>query len=158
MTIAAYTGTFDPITNGHSDVIRRAAGMFDEVIVAIADSTSKSTLFGLDDRISFAQRALADVGNVRVMGYDGLTVAFMQSQGVTVMVRGVRSVKDFEYEMQLAQMNRQLAADVDTIMLAPAPEYGHISSTLVREIAKYGGDVSPLVHPSVAAALTEKFA
>lgn len=158
MTIAAYTGTFDPITNGHTDVIRRAAKLFDEVIVAVADSTSKNTLFGLEDRISFAQRALEDVPNIRVEGYDGLTVAFMQAQHVSVMVRGVRTVKDFEYEMQLAQMNRHLAADVDTIMLAPAPEYGHLSSTLVREIAKYGGDVSALVHPSIAAALTEKFA
>lgn len=158
MTIAAYTGTFDPITNGHADVIRRAAGMFDEMIVAIADSTSKSTLFGLDDRIAFAERALEGVANVRVEGYDGLTVAFMQAQNVSVMVRGVRTVKDFEYEMQLAQMNRHLASLVDTIMLAPAPEYGHVSSTLVREIAKYGGDVSALVHPAINAALTEKFA
>jgi len=158
MTVAAYTGTFDPITNGHTDVIRRAAAMFEEVIVAVADSTSKSTLFGLDDRKAFAAQALADVPNVRVEGYDGLTVAFMQQWGVSVMVRGVRSVKDFEYEMQLAQMNRQLAHDVDTIMLSPAPEYGHVSSTLVREIAKYGGDVAALVHPSIASALVEKFA
>lgn len=158
MTIAAYTGTFDPITNGHTDVIRRAAAMFDEMIVAVADSTSKNTLFGLDDRKAFAARALEDVPNVRVEGYDGLTVAFMQAQNVSVMVRGVRTVKDFEYEMQLAQMNRHLAADVDTIFLAPAPEYGHLSSTLVREIAKYGGDVSALVHPAISAALTEKFA
>lgn len=158
MTIAAYTGTFDPITNGHCDVIRRAATMFDEVIVAVADSTSKSTLFGLEDRILFAQRALEGVSNVRVEGYDGLTVAFMEANNVAVMVRGVRTVKDFEYEMQLAQMNRHLSGSVDTIMLAPAPEYGHVSSTLVREIAKYGGDVSALVHPSITAALTEKYA
>lgn len=156
MSKAAFTGTFDPITKGHEDLIRRAAGMFDEVIVAVAKS-AKNTLFGLDDRVQFAKRSLADLPNVDVIPYEGLTAPFMESHGVTAIVRGVRSVKDFEYEFQMAQMNKHLAPAVDTVMLAPAPEFGHLSSTLVREIATFGGDVSAFVHPDINTVLLEKF-
>jgi pantetheine-phosphate adenylyltransferase len=156
MSKAAFTGTFDPITKGHEDLIRRSAAMFDQVIVAVAKS-AKNTLFGLEDRVQFAKRSLADLPNVEVMPYEGLTAPFMAAHGVSAIVRGVRSVKDFEYEFQMAQMNKHLANSVDTIMMAPAPEFGHVSSTLVREIAAFGGDVSAFVHPDINTVLLEKF-
>ncbi|MFT5064010.1 MAG: pantetheine-phosphate adenylyltransferase [Gammaproteobacteria bacterium] len=156
MRKAAFTGTFDPITKGHEDLIRRSAAMFDQVIVAVAKS-AKNTLFGLEDRVQFAKRSLADLPNVEVMPYEGLTAPFMAANGVSAIVRGVRSVKDFEYEFQMAQMNKHLANSVDTIMMAPAPEFSHVSSTLVREIAAFGGDVSAFVHPDINTVLLEKF-
>ncbi|HLQ85071.1 MAG TPA: pantetheine-phosphate adenylyltransferase [Salinisphaeraceae bacterium] len=153
---AAYTGTFDPITNGHADVIRRAAGMFDELIVAMATNTSKKPLLEREQRLRLARAALADLANVTVMPTSGLIVDFARQHGVGVLVRGVRGVGDFEYERQMADMNRHLAPDVDTVLLAPAPEFAYISSTLVREIAFLDGDISGLVPPAVADYLQQR--
>lgn len=157
MSVAAFTGTFDPITLGHEDLIRRSAKLFDKVVVAVAKS-SKNTLFGLDDRVDFVKRSLSDLPNIEVIGYEGLTAPFLAAQGVTAMVRGVRSVKDFEYEFQMAQMNKHLVDGVETIMMAPDPKLGHVSSSLVREIAAYGGDVSAFLNEEVNAVLCEKLA
>jgi pantetheine-phosphate adenylyltransferase len=153
---AAYTGTFDPITNGHADVIRRAAGMFDELIVAVARNASKKSIFDHQERVELAKQVLADVDNVIVMPVSGLVVDFARKHGVSVLVRGVRGVGDYEYEKQMAVMNRHLAPQVDTIFLAPSPEYAHISSTLVREIAFLDGRISGLVPSLVADKLHEK--
>ena len=153
---AAYTGTFDPITNGHADVIRRAAGMFDELIVAVASNASKKSIFDHQERVELAKQVLADVDNVTVMPVSGLVVDFARKHGVSVLVRGVRGVGDYEYEKQMAVMNRHLAPQVDTIFLAPSPEYAHISSTLVREIAFLDGRISGLVPSLVADKLHEK--
>jgi len=153
---AAYTGTFDPITNGHADVIRRAAGMFNELIVAVASNASKKSIFDHQERVELAKQVLADVDNVTVMPVSGLVVDFARKHGVSVLVRGVRGVGDYEYEKQMAVMNRHLAPQVDTIFLAPSPEYAHISSTLVREIAFLDGRISGLVPSLVADKLHEK--
>nr|WP_199671414.1 pantetheine-phosphate adenylyltransferase [Salinisphaera sp. Q1T1-3] len=156
MVRAAYTGTFDPITNGHADVIRRAARMFDELIVAVASNASKKSIFDHDERVELASQVLADVPNVRVMHAEGLVVDFARQQAVDVLVRGVRGVGDYEYEKQMAVMNRHLAPNIDTVFLAPSPEYAHISSTLVREIAFLDGQISGLVPDIVADKLHEK--
>lgn len=153
---AAYTGTFDPITHGHADVIRRASRLFPELIVAVANNTSKQHIFTADEREDLARQVLADLDNVRVMRTSGLVVDFARAQGVTVLVRGVRNVGDYEYEMQMAGMNRHLNARVDTVFLAPAPQFAYISSTLVREIAMLKGDVTGLVPTLVAEALAAK--
>jgi pantetheine-phosphate adenylyltransferase len=153
---AAYTGTFDPITNGHADVIRRAAGMFSELIVAVASNTSKKSIFDHDERCELAKQVLADVDNVSVLPVSGLIVDFARKHHVSVLVRGVRGVGDYEYEKQMAVMNRHLAPDVDTIFLGPSSEYAHISSTLVREIAFLDGRISGLVPSLVAEKLREK--
>lgn len=153
---AAYTGTFDPITNGHADVIRRAAGMFDQLIVAVATNASKKSIFDHEERLKLAREVLADVDNVVVMPVTGLIVDFARKHGVRVLVRGVRGVGDYEYEKQMASMNRHLAPEVDTILLAPSPEFAHISSTLVREIAFLDGRISGLVPKVVADKLHEK--
>lgn len=152
-TIATYTGTFDPITHGHVDVIERAAAMFEHVVVAIAASPGKHPLFPHRRRMELARAAVAHLGNVDVQGFGGLVVDFARAAGITVIVRGVRNVTDFDVEKQMAVMNRHLAPEVDTVMLAPSPSYAHISSSLVREIARLGGNVRELVHPEVAAAL-----
>ena len=153
---AAYTGTFDPITNGHADVIRRAAGMFGELIVAVASNTSKKSIFDHEERVDLARQVLADVDNVVVMPVSGLIVDFARQNEVSVLVRGVRGVGDYEYEKQMAVMNRHLAPQVDTVLLAPSPEFAHISSTLVREIAFLDGRISGLVPSLVADRLNEK--
>jgi pantetheine-phosphate adenylyltransferase len=153
---AAYTGTFDPITHGHTDVIERAAAMYNRVIVAIAESPSKRPLFDLSERVALARSTVSHLDNVSVDGFSGLVVDFAREQGVSVLVRGVRSVGDFDVEKQMAVMNRHLAPEVDTAMLAPSPEYNHISATLVREIALLGGNVGGLVHPEVDAALARR--
>ncbi len=153
---AAYTGTFDPITNGHADVIRRAAGLFDELIVAVATSNAKRSIFNHDERVEIAGEVLADVPNVRVLPVTDLVVDFARQHGVDVLVRGVRGVGDYEYEKQMAVMNRHLAPEVDTIFLAPSAEYAHISSTLVREIAFLGGRLTGLVPAAVAKRLHAK--
>ena len=154
--IAIYPGTFDPITNGHGDLVQRALRRFDRVIVAIAESTGKSTCFTLDERVSLARTALDHLDNVEVVGFDGLLVKFAQDQGAGVILRGLRAVSDFEYEFQLASMNRKLAPDVETMFLTPDEGYSFISSSLVREIAALGGDVRPFVHPAVQNALKER--
>lgn len=153
---AAYTGTFDPITNGHADVIRRAAQMFPELLVAVANNSSKKSIFTPDERLQLAEQVVGDLDNVQVLGTSGLIVDFARKHGVTVLVRGVRGVGDYEYERQMAIMNRHLAPEVDTVFMAPSPEFAHISSTLVREIAFLNGKIAGLVPPVVADALDSK--
>ena len=159
MSISAlYPGTFDPITNGHQDLIRRAASIFQRVVVAIAANPSKTPLFSLDERVDLARRVLADIPNVEVMGYSGLTVKFAQEHGLAVMVRGLRAVSDFEFEFQLATMSRQIAGQVETVFLTPTEQFSFISSSMVREIALLGGEVSRFVHPVVEEALKQRAA
>jgi pantetheine-phosphate adenylyltransferase len=156
--IAAYTGTFDPVTHGHADVIRRAARLFDELIVAVANNSAKKTLFDLETRLELTRETFADTPNIRVEATSGLIVEFAREHDVRVLVRGIRGVGDFEYERQMGTMNRYLADEVDTIFLAPDPAYAHISSTLVREIASLGGRFDALVPDPVARALKARFA
>lgn len=159
MSISAlYPGTFDPITNGHQDLIRRAASIFQRVVVAIAANPAKAPLFSLDERVELARAVLADIPNVEVVGYSGLTVQFAQEHGLGVMVRGLRAVSDFEFEFQLATMSRQIAGQVETVFLTPTEQFSFISSSMVREIALLGGDVSRFVAPVVEAALKARAA
>jgi pantetheine-phosphate adenylyltransferase len=151
--IAVYSGTFDPITLGHKDVARRAAGLFETLIIAVALAHHKKTLFPLNARILLAKTALKNIANVVVMPFDGLIVDFCKAQGASAVVRGVRNVTDFDYEAQMASMNRKLLPSVETIFLLPSSDVQPISSTLVREISKVGGDVSQMVSGLVAAAL-----
>lgn len=153
---AIYPGTFDPITNGHTDLIQRASRMFDKVIVAVAAVSGKQPVFTLEERVSLARSVLTDYPNVEVCGFDSLLVNFMAEKGASVILRGLRAVSDFEYEFQLASMNRNLNPDIETLFLTPAEQYTYISSSLVREIASLGGDVSPFVHENVVAALKER--
>ena len=150
---AMYPGTFDPITNGHCEIVRRAAGLFDQVVVAIAESPAKQPLFSFDQRVAMARLVLSELPNVSVDGYGGLTVGYAADHGLGVIIRGLRAVTDFEYEFQLASMNRHLDAGVETVFLTPTDEYAYVSSTLVREVAALGGDVNKFVHPDVARAL-----
>lgn len=156
--IAVYSGTFDPVTQGHEDVVRRAAQCFDEVIVAVAIAHHKKTMFTLDERLALVQASLADLPQVKALPFDGLIMDFCRAHQAVAVVRGIRNVTDFDYEAQMAGMNRKLAPQVDTVMLIPAPELQCISSTLVREIAKLGGDVQQMVSPVVATALAVKLA
>lgn len=159
MTVGAmYPGTFDPITLGHEDLVRRACRLFDRVVVAIAANPGKEPMFTLDERVELAQAALSGVGNVEVTGYLGLTVDFAREHDLTVIVRGLRAISDFEYEFQLANMNRHLTDEVETAFLTPTETYTYISSSLVREIAKLGGDISEFVSPNVRKALLERCA
>lgn len=153
---AMYPGTFDPITNGHVDLARRAAKLFDRVVVAVAASPHKVPMFSLEERISLARQALGDAPNVTVDGYAGLTVDYVREHGLKAIIRGLRAVSDFEYEFALAAMNRHLRTDVETIFLTPAEEYTFISSTFVREISVLGGDISPFVPSVVVEALAAK--
>ncbi|MCF6189052.1 MAG: pantetheine-phosphate adenylyltransferase [Cocleimonas sp.] len=150
---AIYPGTFDPITNGHIDLVQRAAKLFDTVIVAIAASSKKNPKFSLEERIELAQKVLVDCPNVSVKGFNVLLIDFAHQQNATVLIRGLRAVSDFEYEFQLASMNRSLAPDLESVFLMPADEYSFISSSLVKEVAALGGDVSKFVHPIVYKAL-----
>lgn len=158
MTGAMYPGTFDPVTNGHYDLVRRATKIFDRVVVAVAANPGKAPLFSLDERVELVSEVLADLPNVQVTGYAGLTVDFARQHQLGVVVRGLRAVADFEFEFQLAAMNRHLTDQVDFVFLTPASQYNFISSTLIREIASLGGDVAPFVHPSVEAALKRAWA
>ena len=144
-----YPRTFDPITNGHADIVRRAASLFDRVVVAIAANPGKTPAFSLDKRVELARAVLRDISNVEVCGFAELTVAFARRQGIQAILRGLRAVSDFEFEFQLAAMNRHLGPDVETIFMSPAEQFTFISSSLVREIAGLGGDVSQFVHPAV---------
>jgi len=150
---AIYPGTFDPITNGHHDLVRRAASIFPRLVIAIAANPNKAPLFSLAKRVELARAVLIDLPNVEVMGYAGLTVEFTRAQGLQVVIRGLRAVSDFEFEFQLANMSRHLAPDIETVFMTPQEQFTFISSTLVREIAVLGGDVSEFVHPVVAAEL-----
>jgi len=151
-----YPGTFDPITNGHTDIVSRSARMFDRVIVGVAASTSKKTAFTADERVALAREVLNDIENAEVTSFDGLLADFAKEQGAKVIMRGLRAVSDFEFEFQLAGMNRHLYPEADTIFVTPAEQYTFISSSLVREIAALGGNVAEFVHPTVLAALTER--
>jgi pantetheine-phosphate adenylyltransferase len=158
MTVSAmYPGTFDPITLGHEDLVRRSSLLFDKVVVAIAaNPESKAPMFSVDERVAMATAALADIDNVEVTGYTGLTVDYARKHGLRVIVRGLRAVSDFEYEFQLANMNRHLTDEVETTFLTPTEKYTFISSSLVREVASLGGDVSEFVSPRVKLALLER--
>ena len=147
--IALYPGTFDPITLGHEDIVRRAACMFDQVVVAVASAHHKKTMFTLDERLAMTREALHDCTNVQIKTFDGLVIDFAASLGATTMVRGIRSMTDFDYEFQLAGMNRRLAPKIDTVFLNTLDVYQCISSTLVREVNNLGGDVTQFVSPSV---------
>ncbi len=151
--IAVYPGTFDPITNGHVDLVGRASPLFERLIVGIAESPSKGPAMPLAERVGLAREALAGFGNVEVRGFDSLLAHFVRDLGAGVLLRGLRAVSDFEYEFQLASMNRHLIPEVETLFLTPAEQYGFISSSLVREVARLGGDVSGFVPPAVAKAL-----
>ncbi len=156
-TIAIYPGTFDPVTNGHLDLVQRATRLFDQVTVAVAKGGgSKQPVFPLQQRVLLVQEVLVDMPEVKVCSFDNLLVEFMREQGAGVILRGLRAVSDFEYEFQLAGMNRQLSPEVETVFLTPAEHYAYISSGLVREIASLGGDVSRFVHPKVVAALASR--
>ncbi|MFT7533678.1 MAG: pantetheine-phosphate adenylyltransferase [Gammaproteobacteria bacterium] len=156
--IAIYPGTFDPLTNGHLDLINRASRLFDEVIVSIAASPGKNPLFDLQERVDLAKVAVAGLPNIRVRGFTGLLVHYIKEVDANIILRGLRAVSDFEYEFQLATMNRKLDPDVETVFLTPSENHTFISASLVREIALLGGDVSPFVHPKVLAAMQIKIA
>jgi len=157
-TGALYPGTFDPITNGHEELVRRAASLFGRVVIAVAASPKKQPLFTLDQRIELIRSVVGDVPGVEVVGYEGLTVEVAHQHNAKAIVRGLRAVSDFEYEFQLATMNRHLASDVETVFLTPTEEFMFVSSTLVREIAALGGDVSGFVNESVGNALSDRLA
>lgn len=156
MKIAVYPGTFDPVTNGHTDLVLRATHLFDRVIVGVAKDTGKTPVCGLEERLELAGVALADVPRADVVPFEGLLVDFCKNHNAGIVVRGLRAVSDFEFEFQLASMNRRLAPDIETIFMTPAEQYSFISSTLVREIARLGGDVSEFVHPEVQRLLATK--
>ena len=155
--IAVYPGTFDPVTNGHVDLVERAANLFETLVVGVAESPAKQPALPLDLRVELARGALSHLPNVEVRGFHSLLAHFVQEVGAGVLVRGLRAVSDFEYEFQLASMNRHLIPDVETLFLTPAEQHSFISSSLVREVARLGGDVSGFVHPAVAQALSERW-
>ena len=156
MIKAVYPGTFDPLTRGHEDLVRRAAKLFDKLVLAIADSKAKRPYFTLEERIAMAREVLGDMKNVEVVGFSSLLTEFVKKQGARVVLRGLRAVSDFEYEFQLAGMNRNLYPEMEAIFLTPSEQHMFISATLVREIAALGGDVSEFVHPLVAKKLKAK--
>lgn len=153
---ALYAGTFDPVTHGHTDIAQRAAALFDHVIVAVAAAGNKTPAFSLEERIEMARTALAGTDNIDVMGFDMLVTELARREGARVLIRGLRAMSDFDYEFQMAGMNRKLFAEAETVFLTPAANYNCISSSLVREIVRLGGDVSEFVHPDVQRALTER--
>ena len=156
MTKAIYPGTFAPLTRGHEDLVRRASTLFDSVILGIADSRAKKPFFTLEERLEMARQVLADLRNVEVVGFTGLLIDFARQQKARVVVRGLRAVSDFEYEFQLAGMNRNLDPNMETVFLTPSEQHMFISATLVREIAIFGGDISKFVHPIVSAKLAAR--
>ena len=153
MNTAVYPGTFDPITNGHTDLVERASKLFDQVVVAVAESPKKRPLLPLDLHVNLAETSLSHLGNVRVVGFNSLLTTLLQQERANIILRGLRAVSDFEYEFQLANMNRKLSPNVESLFLTPAEHLTYISSTLIREIASLGGDVSQFVHPDVSDAL-----
>jgi len=156
MLTVVYPGTFDPFTRGHEDLVRRAARLFDRVVVGIAASEAKRPMFALDERIAMAREVLSDLPNATVTGFSSLLMAFVHDQGARAILRGLRAVSDFEYEFQMAGMNRRLWPEVETLFLTPSEQYMFVSATIVREIARFGGDVGDFVHPAVAARLRAK--
>ncbi len=155
--IILYPGTFDPITNGHTDLVARAARLFDKVIVAIAENPGKGPLFSVDERVDMTCQATQGLGDIEVLGFSGLLVDFAQQHQACALLRGIRAVSDFEYEFQLANMNRRLAPKLESVFLTPDETNTFISSTLVREVARYGGAIDDFVHPYVAQKLRQKF-
>jgi pantetheine-phosphate adenylyltransferase len=155
--VAIYPGTFDPITQGHEDLVRRASGLFDRLSLAIAESPSKRPLFDLAERVELAREVLGDIKNVEIVGFNSLLMNFVHDQGAKVVVRGLRAISDFEYEFQMAGMNRSVYPEVETVFLTPGEQHMFISATMVREIARLGGDVSKFVQPCVEKRLRAKF-
>ncbi len=155
--IAVYPGTFDPVTNGHIDLVERSLRIFGEVIVAVAENPKKAPLFTLDERLAMLKAVTANYKNVVIEGFDGLLVDYVKKKGAVAIIRGLRAVSDFEYEMQMALMNRRLNTKIETVFLMPNEEYSFITSTIVKEAASYGGDVSSLVPPDVVKKLRKKF-
>jgi len=158
MLTVVYPGTFDPFTRGHEDLVRRAARLFGKVIIGVADSAAKNPYFTTGERVAMAREVLTTYPNVEVMPFSGLLMDFVHDHGARVILRGLRAVSDFEYEFQMAGMNRNLFPDVETLFLTPSEQYMFISATIVREIAKFGGDISSFVHPAVFARLKAKVA
>ena len=156
MAVAIYQGTFDPITNGHVDVVVRAAEMFDQLVIGVFDTPSKSLLFSTQERLTLVQQSIQHLPNVEARAYVGLTVDFAREVGAAAMIRGLRSTSDFDNEFAMNMMNRKLSPEIDTLFLMPAEEYSFVSSSLIKEVAQYGGDVGDLVPECVAAALREK--
>lgn len=156
MIKAVYPGTFDPVTRGHEDLVRRAAALFEEIVVGVADSRAKDPFFTLEERVRLAREVLEPYRNVRVEGFSGLLMEFIRGQKARVILRGLRAVSDFEFEFQMAGMNRNLYPDVETVFLTPADQYMFVSATIVREIASLGGDVGKFVDPRVARALSAR--
>ena len=154
--IAVYPGTFDPLTRGHEDLVRRAAKLFDRVVIAIAASQSKNPWFTLEERLAMAREVLAVYPNVEVLGFNCLLIDFVHGLGANIVLRGLRAVSDFEYEFQMAGMNRKLHSEIETVFMTPAEQYTFISATMVREISSFGGDVSAFVNPQVLAMLAAK--
>jgi pantetheine-phosphate adenylyltransferase len=155
--IALYPGSFDPPTKGHEDLVRRSLALADQLIVAIARNATKQPLFGVEERLGLLREAVGGDARVSIQSFDGLLAEFAKQVGASIIVRGLRAVSDFEYEFQMALMNRRLHPSLETVFLVPAVDLNYLSSSLVREVARYGGNVSGLVHPAVAAALKEKF-
>ncbi|HQV89368.1 MAG TPA: pantetheine-phosphate adenylyltransferase [Nitrosomonas sp.] len=158
MNKVIYPGTFDPITRGHEDLVRRASRLFDQVVVAVAVSSGKKPFFTLEERVEMAQQALSDCSNVQIMAFSGLLMNFLQQQNARIILRGLRAASDFEYEFQMAGMNRCMYPDVETLFMTPSEQYMFISATMVREIASLGGNADAFVHPLVAKKLREKLA
>ena len=156
ITRAIYPGSFDPITRGHIDLVERASRLFDEVVVAVADSKSKKTLFTLEERVELIQQTTEHLTDVSIVGFTGLLIDFARQMDTNIVIRGLRAVSDFEYEFQLSWMNRQLEPDIETLFFAPAENYAFVSASLVKEIAQFGGNVSKFVHPEVNKALIKK--
>ena len=157
MVTAIYPGTFDPITNGHIDIAQRAAKLFDEVIIAVAERKAEKTLFTKDERLFFVDNLFSNIGNIKSISFDGLVTDLAREKSAKILVRGVRTILDFDYEFKMAGMNKKLYTDIETVFLTPTENFNYISSSLVREIAVLGGDVSLFVPQSIQLALKEKF-
>ena len=157
MVTAIYPGTFDPITNGHIDIAQRAAKLFDEVIIAVAEKPTEKTLFTKDERLSFVNNLFSNIGNIKSISFDGLVTDLAREKSAKILIRGVRTILDFDYEFKMAGMNKKLYTDIETVFLTPTENFNYISSSLVREIAVFGGDVSLFVPQSIQLALKEKF-
>jgi pantetheine-phosphate adenylyltransferase len=157
MKTAVYPGTFDPITNGHVDIIRRSLRIFDQIILAVAPNPKKSPFFSLEERIDMAREATADLSHIQIEPFEGLLVEYIRQKKATAIIRGLRAISDFEYELQMALMNRKLDRRIETVFLMPSEEFSYLTSTIVKEVASYGGDISQLVPKRVAEKLSEHF-
>ncbi|MBQ6966983.1 MAG: pantetheine-phosphate adenylyltransferase [Lachnospiraceae bacterium] len=157
MSSAIYPGSFDPVTKGHLDIIKRAAKMFDALTVSVLNNSEKSPLFSVDERVNMLRKACRDIPNVKIDSFSGLTASYAEKTGTDVIIRGLRAVTDFEYELQMAQTNRKILPTLDTVFLTTSLEYAYLSSSIVREVASFGGDISEFVTEDVAQAVYEKF-